>query len=113
MSSSPYVALAEIRRNFGYRVSSHAPGTTSPASTAAFLRLGEHCPHLGHPSSPSGQHAVLHAVQVAAVDGWYEAAGDQAEDNAGCEVVFAESVAKLEVLVEHGTQREGYGLEQR
>lgn len=45
------------------------------------------------------------------MDGRDEAAGDEAEDYAGSEVVFSEAVAQLEVLVEHGAEGEGDGLE--
>lgn len=75
MPASPDIALAKIRRDFGYRISPHTCGASATTSTAAFLRLGEHRPYLSHSGSASGQHAVLHAVQVAAVDRWHEAAG--------------------------------------
>lgn len=44
------------------------------------------------------------------MDGRDEAAGGEAEDHAGGEVVFADAVAQLEVLVEHGAEGEGDGL---
>ncbi len=44
------------------------------------------------------------------MDGRDEAAGGEAEEDAGGKVVFAEAVAELEVLVEHGAQGEGDGL---
>lgn len=44
------------------------------------------------------------------MDGRDEAAGDEAEDHAGGEVVFADTVGELEVLVEHGAEGEGDGL---
>lgn len=43
----------------------------------------------------------------------HEAASNEAEDDTGGEVVFAKSVAELEILVEHRTQRERNGLNQR
>lgn len=103
MPTSPRITLTKIRRDFGHRVSAHAPRTSPAASITAFLRLREHCPYFSHSCSASWQHAILHAVQVAAVDGWHEAAGDKAEDDPRCEVVLAEAVAELEVLIEHGT----------
>ena len=39
-----------------------------------------------------------------------EAASDEAENDAGSKVVFSESVAELEVLVEHGAEGEGNRL---
>lgn len=39
-----------------------------------------------------------------------EATGDEAENDAGREVVFADAVGQLEVLVEHGAEGEGNGL---
>ncbi len=44
------------------------------------------------------------------MNGRDEAAGGETENDAGGEVVFADAMAQLEILVEHGTEREGDGL---
>lgn len=63
-------------------------------------------PNLHHPRPPSREHAVLHAVEDPAVNGWYEAARHQAQDNARVEVVLAQAVCQLKVLIKHGTEGE-------
>lgn len=44
------------------------------------------------------------------MNGRDEATGGKAEEDARGEVVFAEAVAELEILVEHGAEGEGDGL---
>ena len=53
-----------------------------------------------------GQHAVLEAVEALAVDGREELAGEEAEDDAGREVVLVDPMTQLEILVEYGSQRQ-------
>ena len=68
------------------------------------------CVNIDHACSPRRQHAVLHAVQIAAVNRRHEAARHETEDDTRCQVMLAEAVAKLEVLVKHGAEREGNRL---
>lgn len=44
------------------------------------------------------------------MDGGHEAAGGETEDDAGGEVMFADAVGELEVLVEHCAEGERDGL---
>jgi hypothetical protein len=67
-------------------------------------------PDLKHAGTVCREHAVLHTVEVSTVYGRHELAGDEAQNYAQGEVVFAQPVAELEVLVEHGAEREGNGL---
>lgn len=67
-------------------------------------------PELEDAGSAGGQHTVLQAVQVLAVDGRHEAPRDEAEEDTGRDVVFADAVAELAVLVEHVPEAEGDGL---
>lgn len=69
--------------------------------------LSQPTPHLKNTCPPRRQHAILQAIEAFAVDGRDEAAGGEAEEDAGGEVVFADAVAELEVLVEHGAKGEG------
>ena len=62
-------------------------------------------PHLEYRRALGWQHAILQAIEAFAVDGGHEAAGDETENDSGREVVFAESVAELEVLIERCTER--------
>lgn len=87
MSSSPNVTLPKPRRNLEYAIPTGAHPATNrrrrAASTAmALLRLRQHRPYLGHSRTMSGQHAVLHTVEVTSVDRRHEAACDEAEDDA-------------------------------
>jgi hypothetical protein len=52
----------------------------------------------------------LEAVKVLAVDGRDELSGEEAQENAGGEVVFPDAVGHLEVLVEHGAEVQRYRL---
>lgn len=63
-------------------------------------------PNLEDAGAAKREHAVLQAVEAFAVDRGHEAAGGEAEDDAGREVVLADSMAELEVLVEHGSEGE-------
>lgn len=54
-----------------------------------------------------GKHTILHAVEIAPMDRRHESACGETEDNVRCEVMLAESMAQLEVLVEHRAKREG------
>ena len=45
------------------------------------------------------------------MDGRNEASGGQTKHDAGGEVVFADAVTKLEVLIEHGSKGERDGLD--
>ncbi len=67
-------------------------------------------PKLTDTGAAGWKHAVLQAVQIPAVNRWHEAAGCQAQDDAGRKVMFADAVAELEVLVEHGAEGERDGL---
>ena len=67
-------------------------------------------PHLRDIGALGGQHAVLQAVHVLAVDGRHELAGREVEDDARGKVVPAKAGTELEVLVEHFSEREGNGL---
>jgi hypothetical protein len=58
----------------------------------------------------SRQHAVLQAVKVLAVDGWHEFSCCKTGEHMRRKVVLANSVAKLEVLVEHCRECKGNGL---
>ena len=66
--------------------------------------LGQSVPHLKDASPLSREHAVLETVETFAVDWWDEAAGSKVEENAWREVVFADTVSKLEILIEHGPE---------
>lgn len=96
MTPSPQIALNEIRGHFGHRTaygsntSSHRARCATTA--AAFLGLGQERPYLGHTCAARGKHAILHAVQIAAVDGGNETAGNEAKDDLWCEVVLSESM---------------------
>lgn len=115
--SSPAASGSKPARDLDPSIPHHDPAVAdedrvraTTSSAAPFLRqLG---PDFHHPGPAGWQHAVLHAVQVAAVDRGHEAAGDQAQDDTGREIVFPETVSKLEVLVEHGSEREGNRLYQ-
>lgn len=96
--------LAEVRRNFRHWISwnwTSAHRSCAATATAAFLGLSKQGPHLCHASTTGREHAILHTVEVASVDGWHEAASNEAEDDAGSKVMFPQPVAKLEILVEH------------
>jgi hypothetical protein len=67
---------------------------------------GESIPHFHYTGSSSRKHAILQAVKVFAVNWRDKFAGCKAEKHAGREIVFADTVAKLEVLVEHGSECE-------
>lgn len=56
------------------------------------------------------KHAILQTIEILAVDGWDEFARRETEEDAGGEVVFADSVSELEILVEHGAEGEWDGL---
>lgn len=68
-------------------------------------------PHLHDASPARGEHAVLQRVEGLPVDRRHEAAGDEAEEHAGGEVVLADAVAHLEVLVEHSRESKRYRLD--
>ncbi len=109
MPPSTHITLSKIRWHLRNRITqrpdpSHRARTS--ARTPPFLGLRQHRPDLGHACPPCREHAVLHAVQVAAVNGRDEAARHEAEDDTRCQVMLAEAVAKLEVLVEHGAEWE-------
>jgi hypothetical protein len=61
-------------------------------------------PHFPHGGSASWQHAVLQAVEILAVDGRNVFPCQEAEEDAGREVMLADAMGHLEVLVEHGTE---------
>lgn len=107
MSSSPNIALSKPSRDLEKPIPSRPRRRRAAATTAPFLRLRQHRPDLRHPRATSWEHAILHAVQVAAVDGGHESAGDKTEYHPRREVVFAETMAQLEVLVEHCAERKG------
>lgn len=73
------------------------PTTTAETAVSSFRRCGrplhETRPEFCDPSTAGWEHAVLEAVKDSTVDGRDEAAGDQAKDDARCEVVFSEAVA--------------------
>lgn len=113
MPPSADITLSKIRWDLRNRIAqrpdpSHRARTSAPTPT--FLGLRQHRPDLGHACSPRRQHAVLHAVQIAAVNRRHEAARHETEDDTRCQVMLAEAVAKLEVLVKHGAEREGNRL---
>lgn len=73
------------------------PTTTAEVTVCSFRRCGrflhETRPEFCDSSAAGWEHAVLETVKDSTVDGRDEAAGDQAEDDAGGEVVFSEAVA--------------------
>lgn len=83
MTSSSNVPLSKMRRNLGHWISQTTASRFRATASAIFLLWrGEHGPHFSH-SSPTGRkHTILHAVQVAAVDGWHKAASGEAEYDA-------------------------------
>ena len=58
-------------------------------------------PHVAHGGPRGGEHAVLQAVEAAAVDGGHEFPREEAEEDAWGEVVLSYAVGHLEVLVEY------------
>ena len=97
-------------------------GTTDPLHRNAVWQLGETLAHhhgsllrepipcLEDTRTLRGQHAVLEAVEALAVDRRQELTCDEAQNDAGREVMFVDTVSELEVLIEHGAQRERDGL---
>lgn len=75
------------------------------------LLLRQPIPRLNNPGPSRGQHAVLQTVEAPSVDRGQEPARHEAEDDAGGEVVGVEAVAEAKVLVEHGAEGEGDGLD--
>lgn len=71
------------------------------ARMTGFL-LGQPAPYLQHTGTIGRQHAVLHTIQIAAMDRGHEFTRDQTQDDARREVVSSQPMAKLKVLVEHG-----------
>jgi hypothetical protein len=85
MTSSSNVPLSKVRRDPGHWITeTTASRSRATTSTTTLLRLSEHSPNLSHSSSTRRKHTVLHAIQVAAVDGRDEAASSEAEDDAWC-----------------------------
>lgn len=70
-------------------------------------------PNLHHSRPPSREHAVLHAVEDAAVNGRHKTTRHQAEDDAGVEVMLAQTVRQLKVLIKHGAEGERNRLSNR
>jgi hypothetical protein len=64
-------------------------------------------PHIHDSSSSCWQHAVLQTIQILSVDRRYEFACHETEENSWREIVLADTVAELEVLVEHCAEGEG------
>lgn len=58
--------------NLSIRIPADTAGTISPAT------VGQKLPQLGDTDALHGQHAVLQAVQILAVDRRHELSGDQA-----------------------------------
>jgi hypothetical protein len=52
------------------------------------------------------KHAILHTVQITAVDGRHKTASEEAEYHARRKIVLPETMTELEVLVKHGAERE-------
>jgi hypothetical protein len=67
-------------------------------------------PHIHNPRSARRQHAVLEGIKVFAVDRGHEFACCETQEHARRDVVFADAVAELEILVEHGAEGKGDGL---
>ena len=111
MSSPSHITLSKSPRHLEQtirRVTDPPTHRRRPATRAmGFSRLCQNRPDLCHAGPAGRKHAVLHAVQIPAVDGRHEAAGEEAEDDLRGKIVFAQSVAKLEVLIEHGAESEG------
>jgi hypothetical protein len=57
------------------------------------------------------EHAVLHTVQVTAVDGRHKTASKEAEYHARRKIVLPKTMTELEVLVKHSPEREWNRLE--
>jgi hypothetical protein len=58
------------------------------------------------------EHAVLHTVQVTAVDGRHKTASEEAEYHARRKIVLPKTMTELEVLVKHSPEREWNRLSQ-
>lgn len=76
-----------------------------------FRRLSsQSMPHIHYSSSARGEHAVLQTVEVLAVDWRYEFASGKTQKDAWRQIVLADTIAELEVLVEHSTECKRDGL---
>lgn len=67
---------------------------------------GQSAPHLHDASPPRREHAVLQTVQILPVDRGYEFTRQEAEQDPWRQVVLAYALGHLEVLVEHGPERQ-------
>src|SRR5438034_11022768 len=92
-------------------VYSSSIGNKAGALVDRFVRLrwrvlGQAHPHGKNSSALRWQHAVLQAVEVLAVNRRHESTSCEIEDHARRKIVFADTMAKLEVLVKHGSEGE-------
>ena len=76
----------------------------------SFIISHQGIPHIHDCRPARGEHGVLQAVEILAVDGRHEFAGCEAFEDARWKVVFADAGAELEVLVEHDAEGERDGL---
>ena len=81
-----------------------------PHALPALVTGREGAPHFPDAGATGRQHAVLQAVEVLAVNGRNELARNQAEEDARGEVVLADALGHLKILVEHGVEGKGDGL---
>jgi len=65
--------------------------------------LGQPSPKFDDARTSCWKHAVLQTVEVLPVYWRNKASGSQTKYNTGRKVVLADAVAKLEVLIEHGS----------
>ena len=70
----------------------------------------ERRPHFPNAHPLGREHAVLETVQVLAVKRGHQLAGQQTKEDPGREVVLADPLAKLKVLIEDGLEGERSGL---
>lgn len=68
-------------------------------------------PQLADADALDGKHAVLQAIKVLAVDRRDKLPRDEAQEDAGREVVFPQAVAELGVLVDRLREGEWDGLD--
>ena len=67
-------------------------------------------PKLTDADAVGWEHAVLQAVQIPPVDGRHKLARRKAQEDAWREVMLSYAGAELEVGMEHGGERQRYGL---